>query len=180
MAQKGYRGASIGAIEEAVGLAPRAGGFYRHFNNKEEVLAEAMDNYSTEILAELAEMKTMPASSTYEELKWMTTRIVEHGARHTNLRLVLRRDGRNIPSVLERIRNYNQADAWDIFVEWMRKQLGKKRVDQNVRLHTFHVFSTLALVLYLQDYGEHPLGLKQDLTLKHWLEKSVEYIEAQR
>lgn len=177
MAEKGYRGTSIGAIEEAVGLAPRAGGFYRHFKNKEEILFEAMSAYSEEILSELDEMKTMPAGTPREELTWMTRRIVDHAGRHTNLRLVLRRDGRNLPRVREAIRNFNQADAWDVFVEWMRKKLGKRRIDHSVRLHTFQIFSTLALILYLQDYGEHPLGLDQNEVLEHWVARSIEYLE---
>lgn len=177
MAESGYRGASIGAIEDAVGLAPRAGGFYRHFKNKEEILFEAMSAYSEEILTELDEMKTMPAGTPREELTWMTQRIVDHAGRHRNLRLVLRRDGRNLPRVREAIRNYNQGDAWDIFVEWTRKQLGKKRIDQSVKQHTFLIFSTLALILYLQDYGEHPLALEQDDVLEHWVARSIEYLE---
>ena len=177
MAEKGYRGASIGAIEEAVGLAPRAGGFYRHFKNKEEILFEAMDAYSAEILGELDELQTMPAGTAREELTWMTRHIVDHAARHTNLRLVLRRDGRNLPSVRERIRAYNQSDAWDIFVEWTRKQLGKKRIDEAVKQHTFLIFSTLALILYLQDYGEMPLSLKQDDALAYWIDHTIKYLE---
>ncbi len=177
MAEHGYRGASIGAIEEAVGLAPRAGGFYRHFKNKEEILFEAMDAYSKEILAELDEMKTMPAGTPHEELTWMTRHVVDHAARHKSLRLVLRRDGRNLPRVLERIRAFNQGDAWDVFVEWTRKQLGKKRVDQAVKQHTFLIFSTLALILYLQDYGEIPLSLDKDDVLEHWVARSIDYLE---
>lgn len=37
-ADQGYEGTSIGQIEAAVGLKPRAGGFYRHFSSKEALL----------------------------------------------------------------------------------------------------------------------------------------------
>ena len=177
MAENGYRGASIGAIEQAVGLAPRAGGFYRHFKNKEEILFQAMDAYAEEILTELEDLKTIPAGTAHEELIWITRHVVDHAARHRNLRLVLRRDGRNLPRVRERIRAFNQGDAWDIFVEWTRKQLGRKRIDQSVKQHTFLIFSTLALILYLQDYGEHPLKLDQDDVLEHWVARSIDYLE---
>jgi AcrR family transcriptional regulator len=39
-AENGFAGTSIGAIEKAAGLVPRAGAFYRHFASKEELLAE--------------------------------------------------------------------------------------------------------------------------------------------
>ncbi len=180
MAAKGYRGATIGEIEKAVGLAPRAGGFYRHFRNKEEILFEAIDAYAAEILSELSNLKNIPQSSASAELTAMTKLIVAHAARHRDLRLVLRRDGRNLRGVQARIRQFNQADAWDVFVQWTKHQLGKRRIDKNVRQHTFLIFSTLALVLYLQDYGEFPLSLDRDEALDHWVHRSIEYLRAVR
>ena len=38
-ARRGFRGTTVGEIEQAAGLAPRAGGLYKHFRSKEEVLA---------------------------------------------------------------------------------------------------------------------------------------------
>lgn len=38
--QHGFSGTSIGAIEKAAGLAPRAGAFYRHFESKGALLEE--------------------------------------------------------------------------------------------------------------------------------------------
>jgi AcrR family transcriptional regulator len=41
--EHGYAGTSIGKIEERAGLAPRAGGFYRHFRSKDELLEAVLD-----------------------------------------------------------------------------------------------------------------------------------------
>lgn len=38
-AERGYKGTSITQIEEASGLSPGAGGLYRHFSSKDELLA---------------------------------------------------------------------------------------------------------------------------------------------
>jgi AcrR family transcriptional regulator len=38
--EKGFARTSIGEIESAAGLAPRAGSFYRHFQSKEDLLVE--------------------------------------------------------------------------------------------------------------------------------------------
>jgi AcrR family transcriptional regulator len=38
--KKGYAKTTIGEIESAAGLAPRAGSFYRHFQSKQELLIE--------------------------------------------------------------------------------------------------------------------------------------------
>lgn len=44
-AERGYRGASIAEIEKRAGLAPGAGGLYRHFSSKEELLLEVVRAY---------------------------------------------------------------------------------------------------------------------------------------
>jgi AcrR family transcriptional regulator len=44
-AERGYRGASIAEIEKRAGLAPGAGGLYRHFSSKEELLLEVVWAY---------------------------------------------------------------------------------------------------------------------------------------
>jgi AcrR family transcriptional regulator len=42
-ATQGFEGTDIVEIEEAVGLTPGSGGFYRHFKNKEDVLRAAVE-----------------------------------------------------------------------------------------------------------------------------------------
>jgi AcrR family transcriptional regulator len=43
--EKGYKGASITRIEAASGLSPGAGGLYRHFRSKEELLAAGVQRH---------------------------------------------------------------------------------------------------------------------------------------
>lgn len=52
-AERGFAGTSIGAIEEAAGLAPRAGAFYRHFSGKEALFEELARERITETPDEL-------------------------------------------------------------------------------------------------------------------------------
>ncbi|WP_262402908.1 TetR/AcrR family transcriptional regulator [Actinomadura sp. CNU-125] len=41
-AERGYAATSVAEIEAAAGLSPGAGGLYRHFRSKEEVLSSAI------------------------------------------------------------------------------------------------------------------------------------------
>jgi len=50
-AERGYRDVTVGQIEAAAGLAPRRGGFYRHFASKESVLAETVEHHALELAA---------------------------------------------------------------------------------------------------------------------------------
>lgn len=47
-AERGFAGTSIAAIEEAAGLAPRAGAFYRHFRGKQALFEELARERITE------------------------------------------------------------------------------------------------------------------------------------
>ncbi|MGD0144078.1 MAG: helix-turn-helix domain-containing protein, partial [Rhizomicrobium sp.] len=40
IAERGYHETTVGDIEAAAGLTRRAGGFYRHFSSKEDVLVQ--------------------------------------------------------------------------------------------------------------------------------------------
>src|SRR3954468_18996256 len=54
-AERGYSATSVAEIEAASGLSPGAGGLYRHFKSKYEVLAAAMNEHATRTRAQLAE-----------------------------------------------------------------------------------------------------------------------------
>src|SRR6185295_4891806 len=48
-AEQGFLGTTVGEIEEAAGLAPRAGGLYKHFRSKDEVLEAGIEQQVGEI-----------------------------------------------------------------------------------------------------------------------------------
>ena len=58
-AAEGYRGTTIRKIEQAAGLTPGAGGMYRHFKSKEELLMAAMKRYQADVAADIAKIPGM-------------------------------------------------------------------------------------------------------------------------
>lgn len=67
-AQKGFRGTSIGEIEKAAGLAPRAGAFYRHFPGKAALAAEIGRASLIETRRDLGLDGVLPLGDTRAEL----------------------------------------------------------------------------------------------------------------
>src|SRR3982751_3114689 len=53
-ATEGYRGTTIRKIEHAAGLTPGAGGMYRHFRSKEDLLLAAVARYRADVAAFIA------------------------------------------------------------------------------------------------------------------------------
>ena len=68
-AERGYRGSSIAEIEREAGLAPRTGGFYRHFESKAELAAEIGERYIIESREELGFAGLLPLGDTEAELR---------------------------------------------------------------------------------------------------------------
>jgi len=68
MVEKGYAGTSIADIERAAGLAPRTGGFYRHFASKAELAAEIGETTIIESRKELGFEGVLPLGDTRSEL----------------------------------------------------------------------------------------------------------------
>src|SRR5258705_8311772 len=57
-AERGYAATSVAEIEAAAGLSPGAGGLYRHFKSKYEVLAAVMNEHATRTRAQVADALT--------------------------------------------------------------------------------------------------------------------------
>src|SRR5688500_11763701 len=67
-AANGFRGTTVGDIEAAAGLAPRAGGLYRHFRSKDEVLSAAIDRHVHEMEQIRVRLDVMPLGALRAEL----------------------------------------------------------------------------------------------------------------
>src|ERR1700730_10327482 len=70
-AERGYSATSVAEIEAASELSPGAGGLYRHFKSKYEVLAAAMSEHAartrSQIADALAEVNAIGTSVSIEE-----------------------------------------------------------------------------------------------------------------
>jgi AcrR family transcriptional regulator len=59
-AQQGYRATTVGQIEASVGLQPRRGGLYKHFETKEALLREAAAGFAAEAAVGAAQIAVVP------------------------------------------------------------------------------------------------------------------------
>src|SRR5260370_30218185 len=68
-ARRGYAATSIGAIEQAAGLAPRSGALYQYFSGKDAVLRAALER-KMQTLGELdAVLQMLPLGDLKAELR---------------------------------------------------------------------------------------------------------------
>lgn len=105
--KRGYRATSIGAIEKAAGLAPRTGGFYRHYPSKEALLSDIARG----IIEDPAEMgfgELLPLGDTRAELLLIARGYRKAAARQAPLAALIA-EVRELPEVVELVARTEEA-----------------------------------------------------------------------
>ncbi|MFJ4657069.1 TetR/AcrR family transcriptional regulator [Nocardia sp. NPDC088792] len=110
-ADKGFAGTTVGDIEGDAGLTPRGGGFYRHFQSKEEVLAAAVDTHIREISqGQAAVLGLLPLGDLRSELTLVCRWLLGAIEQQRDLFRVVERDGDRFPELRDHFR-VNLIDA---------------------------------------------------------------------
>jgi AcrR family transcriptional regulator len=121
--QRGYGETTVGDIESAAGLSPRAGGFYRHFKSKEDALIAALAKLEAEIGAELRVVDVVSLQSIRAELLVIARALIRHAAIHRPLRVLFQREGHKLPALRRAARGANARLAAMDVVPWVESAL---------------------------------------------------------
>jgi AcrR family transcriptional regulator len=120
VAEHGYRGTSVGAIEKAAGLAPRSGALYQHFKGKDDVLGAAIERELAAI-DELGSVLETPAPGDLRaELTALARWNLDSLDRRTRLAQIVRRDAHRLPpQLLDELYTRLVACPYDQVVDWL-------------------------------------------------------------
>jgi AcrR family transcriptional regulator len=120
VAEHGYRGTSVGAIEKAAGLAPRSGALYQHFKGKDDVLDAAIERELAAI-DELGSVLETPAPGDLRaELTALARWNLDSLDRRTRLAQIVRRDAHRLPpQLLGELYTRLVACPYDQVVDWL-------------------------------------------------------------
>lgn len=130
-AERGYAATAVAEIEAAAGLSPGAGGLYRHFRSKEEVLAAAVAARGATTREELANLLdgaegAKPLGDTSEPLPVRLRRVCKAGLRKVDeerrLLRVLFRDLDQFPYLVETVRVQLTDPVYQALADWLRRQ----------------------------------------------------------
>jgi AcrR family transcriptional regulator len=119
-AERGFEGASVGAIERAAGLAPRSGALYQHFKGgKDELLRCAIERELRAIDEFGSVIEMLPLGELRAELTLLARWNLGSLERRSELARFVRRDAARLPAELrdelyERLvgRPYEQVVTW--------------------------------------------------------------------
>jgi len=180
-ATTGYRGTTIRKIEEAAGLTPGAGGMYRHFRSKEELLLAAMDLYQTDVAAFLARTgDLLELGDVRAELLLAAKLLREFNERNDALLRVLILESAAVPEKAQRQFETAWEDGYRSYAAWLESRLGPG-TDVDIQAAAIQLFGALAQY-QLQEgtFANAPLGVDYDRFVDAWVDHWSRFIESAR
>ncbi len=165
--ERGFAATSIGAIESAAGLAPRAGAFYRHFQSKEALLEELAREHITETPDEFDFEGLRGYNDTRAELVALA-RQFEKAAERQRPYLRLIEEVRLTVSGRTFEEDANEAMV-NALAEWLATKPAARKRDpaQRVAL-TIAVFGGWLFYLTKKNQGIELPTLERDVLIEEW------------
>lgn len=125
-AERGYAATSVAEIEAASGLSPGAGGLYRHFRSKEEVLAAAVREHITrtskQVSATFQHADDVRDRPLIDRLRLAATLGMAKMREEADLIRVLFRDLDKFPNLITEMREGIVNPLYDMIGKWLAGQ----------------------------------------------------------
>ena len=170
--ERGYRGTTIGAIEQAAGLAPRRGGLYRHFPSKQEVYKAAVSRYASKFrsLEELLE------ALDFDDERATLTRLAQFALAgleaEADLFRLLQRDGPDFPDLTMLVHEQLVQRGYDFAIAVFTRLLQARGLPEG-DVSALAAIALGSLVHFREDealYGKTPAGATEEQFVATWVD----------
>jgi AcrR family transcriptional regulator len=169
-AERGYERTSIADIQAAAGLAPGSGALYKHFPNKEAVLAAGMDDFvaGAERARELIRTVPGPAEDALGVLARAAMQMLEDD--RDVLRIVWR-ELEQFPELRERVRERRMQSTYTALAGWLRDRAdrGELRVEDPEATAAVLLGGLTSFKVFHALLGEPPARLDDERFVLAWL-----------
>ncbi|MFD1939166.1 MULTISPECIES: TetR/AcrR family transcriptional regulator [Nonomuraea] len=183
-AERGYSATSVAEIEAAAGLSPGAGGLYRHFKSKYEVLAAAMHEHAartrTQVADSLAQLSSMESSADLEErLSHLCRAGLAKVREESELTRVFFRDLSQFPELVAVVREGLLQPMFDAITSWFRAQPEYAEVDVDwTGIGAVLGGAVVHYRLFQETVGESPGHAEKDQFVAAWVRLAVGLLPA--
>lgn len=166
-AERGFVATSIGVIESAAGLAPRAGAFYRHFKSKEALLEELAREKITETPDEFDFDGLQAFKDTRVELIALARQFEKAAERQRPYaRLIEEVRLTTFGSAFEEEANQAMLDALS---DWVgTKPAARGRGRKRVAALALSIFGGWLFYLTKRNQGVELLAIERDVLVEEW------------
>lgn len=166
-ANVGYQSATVGQIEEAAGLSPRAGGFYRHFKSKEALLL-AIARTRFETPEQLGLVEVLPLADTKSELIYIARAYDRLNQNRDGLADLIRVEATRLPTLADMIRTANDALLESLSNWASSKPYLKNASPEKINAFTMMVFGAWLFYLARRDEVASLDPTRGETILQEW------------
>jgi AcrR family transcriptional regulator len=170
--KRGFRETTVGDIEAAAGLTRRAGGFYRHFASKEDVLVRSVESMATEMISAIRMADVVLLKAPRAELLVIARALLRHAEFYRPVRLLIQREGHKLPALRAAARRANAKLAALDVVPWVENVLARSgasaKCDTKARELGLIIFGPVLTYLVSLDRADPAFQLADDGFLDAW------------
>ncbi len=177
--EHGYKATSIGAIEQAAGLAPRSGALYQYFTGKEELLVAALERRMESLTDLQAALEMMPLGDLRAELRLLARSNLASLRDRAGMTGFLARDGDHVP-VAVKAKLYAQLveQPYAQVVAWVTQRLGEVPTDIDVYALTLILVESMSAYVSLRaTFDRAPDGIDDDRYVEAWVALAADTLE---
>ena len=174
-AERGFRGTTVGDIEEAAGLAPRSGGLYKHFPSKRALLEAALERHIHEVRTIAGVMELLPLGDLRSELTLLGRWLLQQLTAEVEVTRLIEKEGDQFPDLVARMRDEVVQAGYSQASDFARERLvaaGDAELDPDV----IAAIAVGAIVNYRRmqwTFGEPPGNVGEQRFLDGWVELLV-------
>lgn len=173
VAEQGYEAASVGAIEQEAGLAPRSGALYKHFNGKDELLHAAIEREVRAVDELDAVVEMLPLGDLRAELTLLARWNLASLARRSELTKLVQHEAHRLPSeLLAQLYEHLVDRPYTRIVEWLRTRY-EVRDAQPPDLYSIALVLTQTMAAYRdlrETFGRVPDNVDDQRYVTAWVD----------
>ncbi|GJL93842.1 MAG: hypothetical protein DHS20C05_02470 [Hyphococcus sp.] len=175
--ERSYARTSIAAIETEAGLAPRAGGFYRHFDSKEALAVALAREDIVEQENELGFFDLLPLGDTKSELLLLARGYLSANKRQKKYYALIE-ELRRLPALAKFEADAN-IELFDWLCDWVAtKKAGQGRLPEDLATFTLTVFGGLLLYTTKKLQGIELPQLSDEGMIEGWASHWASVLDA--
>lgn len=171
VADKGYADATVAEIERAAGLSPGAGGLYRHFPSKEDLILAAVKEYRQEVMKWRAIVDDLRPSTPEEAFRIVPKLLSEFAGHQHPAILAFALEGLRFPAAARNEVQQAWEDGYRLCAAALRRIAGQNAQDVDFDAAAVQLFGGLAqFAMQTLAFGKPPLGVSRDRYVESWIQ----------
>ena len=181
-AGQGFARTTVGQIESAAGLTPRAGGFYKHFPSKSAVLEEALQARTERVDRVIAGLDDGPLGDPRAELTLLGRVAMRELDAEADLVRIVMKEGDQVPELRGEFFDRFPRRGYGAALTWLRRALRARRAEVEDPESLAAVIFGGLVHLHLMEvtFNRPPPETDRERYLETWVDSTLAMLPAGR